>query len=250
MAEEIKDVEELVVRYKANPSEEGINAIIENMEPLVRYWCQSQCHLPWEKEDMMQVARIAVLGALERFDPDKGVRFKTFAYRTVSGKLMNYYRDNTWRITIPRKFREMSTHINKAKGDYYQEFGEEPTTEEIAKIIGVDPQEVADAIEAKNATQTASLSVQDNPDGTSNTLAYYLGEKDLNLDSVELKQDLKEAMQDLDDIERQVIYYRYAEDLTQTNIAELLGVSQMQVSRLEKSSLKKIRAHMKESSLF
>ena len=85
------DIEGPVHAYKADPDDQKLEEIIENMEPLVRYWCQSQCYLPWEKEDMMQVARIAVLGALERFDPAKGVRFKTFAYRTVSGKLMNYH---------------------------------------------------------------------------------------------------------------------------------------------------------------
>ena len=169
----------------------------------MRYWCQSQCYLPWEKEDMMQVARIAVLGALERFDPAKGVRFKTFAYRTVSGKLMNYYRDNTWRITIPRKYREMSTYITKAENEYYQNHGEAPSTGEIAEMIGVEEQEVADAIEAK-----------------------------------------REAMKHLEMQERQVIYYRYVEDLTQTKIADILGVSQMQVSRLEKNSLNKIRRFM------
>lgn len=248
MKKATKDIEELVQIYKEDPSEARLTEILENMEPLIRYWCQSQCYLPWEKEDMMQVARIAVLGALERFDPDKGVRFKTFAYRTVSGKLMNYYRDNTWRITIPRKYREMSTYITKAEGEYYQQHGEAPTTGQIADMIGADKQEVADAIEAKRATQTTSLSVQEDAEGHTNTLANYLGEIDHNLDNVELKQDLQEAMQQLDDVERQVIYYRYIEDLTQIKIAELLGVSQMQVSRLEKASLNKIRRFMTEST--
>lgn len=244
MANNRKDIEDLVHDYKADPDDQKLEEIIENMEPLVRYWCQSQCYLPWEKEDMMQVARIAVLGALERFDPAKGVRFKTFAYRTVSGKLMNYYRDNTWRITIPRKYREMSTYITKAENEYYQNHGEAPSTGEIAEMIGVEEQEVADAIEAKRATQTTSLSVQEDADGNVNTLANYLGEKDSNLDTVELKRDLQEAMKRLEMQERQVIYYRYVEDLTQTKIADILGVSQMQVSRLEKNSLNKIRRFM------
>ena len=244
MANNRKDIEGLVHAYKADPDDQKLEEIIENMEPLVRYWCQSQCYLPWEKEDMMQVARIAVLGALERFDPAKGVRFKTFAYRTVSGKLMNYYRDNTWRITIPRKYREMSTYITKAENEYYQNHGEAPSTGEIAEMIGVEEQEVADAIEAKRATQTTSLSVQEDAAGNVNTLANYLGEKDSNLDTVELKRDLQEAMKHLEMQERQVIYYRYVEDLTQTKIADILGVSQMQVSRLEKNSLNKIRRFM------
>lgn len=244
MNKDNRDIEVLVKDYKKNPNDELLNIIIENMEPLVRYWCQSQCYLPWEKEDMMQVARIAVLGALDRFDPDKGVRFKTFAYRTVSGKLMNYYRDNTWRITIPRKYREMSTYITKAENEYYQNHGHTPTTGQIAEMIGMEEQEVADAIEAKRATQTTSLTIQEDAEGNANTLSNYLGEEDRNLESVELKQDLKQAMSHLDDSERKVIYYRYVEDMTQTKIAEILGVSQMQVSRLEKNALTKIRQKM------
>lgn len=249
MAKEKVDVEELVRDYKAAPSKEKMNMIIEEMEPLVRYWCQSQCYLPWEKDDMMQVSRIAVMGAVDRFDPDKGVRFKTFAYRTVSGKLMNYYRDNTWRITIPRKYREMSTYITKAEGEFYQEHGVEPTNAQIAEMIGSDEKEVAEAMEAKRATQTASLSVQEDQDGNTNTLNNYLGIDDKNLEQVELKQDLKVAMDHLDELERQVIYYRYIEDLTQTKIAERLGVSQMHVSRLEKNALKKIRQFFEKSGL-
>lgn len=244
MAKEKVDVEELVRKYKDEPSEELLEEIIETMEPLVRYWCQSQCYLPWEKEDMMQVARIAVLGAVDRFDPSKGVRFKTFAYRTVSGKLMNYYRDNTWRITIPRKYREMSTYITKAESEYYQKYGENPTTEQIAKMIGVDAREVADALDAKRATQTTSLSIQEDEDGNTNTLSNYIGEEDKRLAQVEFNQDLQEAMNHLEENERQVIYYRYMEDMTQTSIAKILGVSQMQISRLEKSALRKIRHFM------
>ena len=239
-----KDIEELVKQYKENPTPEGLEEIVIVMDPLVRYWCKSQCYLPWEQEDMTQVARIAVLGAIDRFDPDKGVRFKTFAYRTVSGKLMNYYRDNTWRITIPRKYREMSTYITKAESEYYQEYGENPSIEQIAKMIGADEKEVADAMEAKWATQTTSLSVQEDEEGNTNTLSNYLGVEDKGYFQVELKQDLKNAMSYLDENERKVIYYRYMEDMTQTAIAEILGVSQMQISRLEKGALSKIRQFM------
>ena len=77
------DIEQLVRDYKENPNEDKLNHILETMEPLIKYWCQSQCYLAWEKEDLIQVGRIAVYGALERFDPDKGIRFKTFAYRTL-----------------------------------------------------------------------------------------------------------------------------------------------------------------------
>lgn len=238
-----QDLEEMVRQYKENPTDDQLNDIIIAMEPLIKYWCQAQCYLAWEKEDLMQVARMAVVGALERFEPAKGIRFKTFAYRTVSGKIMNYYRDSTWRVTIPRKYRELSTYINKAEAEFYKKHGENPTTEQIAEMLGVDRKQVEEAIEAKRATQTASLSEPEDSGG-GGSLLNIMGSEDGNLDSVELKKDLQEAMQLLDDIQRQVIYYRYFEDLTQSKIAEILQVSQMQVSRLEKSALEKIRRKM------
>ena len=239
-----KDIEQMALDYKKNPTPEAMEDLLKAMDPLIKYWCQTQCYLPWEREDLQQVARIAVVGALERFDPEKEIRFKTFAYRTVSGKIMNYYRDSTWRVAIPRKYRELSTRITRAEGEYYQQHGNNPTTEQLADILQMDKNELKEAIEAKQASQTTSLSEQLNDDET-NVPELYLGAVDSNLDSVELKKDLKEAMEVLNEQQKKVIYYRYFEDLTQSKIADMMGVSQMQVSRLEKSALEKIRGLMK-----
>ncbi len=238
-----KDIEEMALAYKQNPTPEGMETLLKAMEPLIKYWCQSQCYLPWEREDLQQVARIAVVGALERFDPEKEIRFKTFAYRTVSGKIMNYYRDNTWRVVIPRKYRELSTRISRAEGEYYQQHGNAPTTEQLAELLQMDKQDLWEAMEAKQASQTTSLSEQLD-DNENNVPELYLGARDQNLDNVELKKDLKEAMNVLSEQQKQVIYYRYFEDMTQSKIAVLLGVSQMQVSRLGKSALEKICSRM------
>lgn len=238
-----KDIEEMALAYKQHPTAEGMEELLRVMEPLIKYWCQSQCYLPWEREDLQQVARIAVVGALERFEPEKEIRFKTFAYRTVSGKIMNYYRDNTWRVVIPRKYRELSTRITRAEGEYYQKYGNTPTTEQLADLLQMDQSALKEALEAKQASQTTSLSEQLN-DSETNVPELYLGETDGNLEQVELKKDLRAAMETLSEQQKQVIYYRYFEDLTQSKIAKMLGVSQMQISRLEKSALEKIRSRM------
>lgn len=238
-----KDVEQMALDYKKNPTPEGMEELLKAMEPLIKYWCQSQCYLPWEREDLQQVARIAVVGALERFDPEKEIRFKTFAYRTVSGKIMNYYRDNTWRVVIPRKYRELSTRITRAEGEYYQKYGNTPTTEQLADLLQMDKNALKEVLEAKQASQTTSLSEQLN-ENENNMPELYLGVTDSNLNQVELKKDLRAAMEVLSEQQKQVIYYRYFEDLTQSKIAKLLGVSQMQISRLEKSALEKIRSRM------
>lgn len=238
-----KDIEELALAYKQNPTQEAMEEVLLAMEPLIRYWCQTQCYLAWEREDLMQVARIAVVGALERFEPDKEIRFKTFAYRTVSGKIMNYYRDSAWRVVIPRKYREISTRITRAENEYMQVYGDTPTTDQLADILKMDKNELKEALEAKQASATTSFSVQaDDEEGYAPEL--YVGKNDDNLDSIELKKDLKMAMEHLNEQQKQIIYYRYFEDLTQSKIAAILGISQMQVSRMEKAALEKIREKM------
>ena len=239
-----QDLEELVVQYKNQPTEEKLNELLLSMEPLIKYWVQTQCYLQWEKEDMLQVARIAVVGALERFEPEKGIRFKTFAYRTVSGKLMNYYRDHTWQISIPRKYRELSGKISRVEGEFVQQHGKTPSTEQLANLLGSTSEEIVQALEAKQAIYMTSLSEPLDDENGSERLNLF-GAEDKDLASIETKGELKAAMETLSDNERKVIYYRYFEDMTQSKVAELLGISQMQVSRLEKNALQQLRKMVK-----
>lgn len=238
-----KDIEELVLAYKETPTPEAMEDVLRAMEPLIHYWCQTQCYLAWEREDLMQVARIAVVGALERFEPDKEIRFKTFAYRTVSGKIMNYYRDSTWRVVIPRKYREISTRIARAEGEYMQLHGDAPSMDQLADMLQMDKNELKEALEAKQASATMSFSAQtEEEEGYAPEL--YMGKLDSNLENIELRKDLKAAMEDLNEQQKKIIYYRYFEDMTQSKIAALLGVSQMQISRQEKAALQIIKEKM------
>lgn len=239
-----QDLEELVLEYKKQPTEEKLNDVLLAMESLIKYWVQTQCYLNWEKEDMMQVARIAVVGALERFEPDKGIRFKTFAYRTVSGKLMNYYRDHTWQISIPRKYRELSGKISRAEGEFMQQHGKMPSTEQLADLLNITSEEIVQALEAKQAIYMTSLSEPLDEENGSERINMY-GVEDKELAGVDTKGELKAALQTLTETEQRVIYYRYFEDLTQSKVAEVLGISQMQVSRLEKNALQQLRKMVK-----
>ena len=239
------DVEELVLLYKSCPDEPHAEAVLKAMEPLIKYWCQSQCYVPREKEDMMQVARIAVYDALRRFEADKGIRFKTYAYRTVSGKLLNYYRDNVWQVSVPRKYRDLAPLLNKAESEFLKQKGREASESELAKILSADVNLLKETREAKNAMQTVSLSASGTDDETS-TLINILGSDDNNLVAIEHKHDLKAAMEELDETERQIIYYRYFEEMTQSKVGELLNLSQMQVSRLERKALNKMREKIQD----
>ena len=239
------DVEELVLLYKSCPDEPHAEAVLKAMEPLIKYWCQSQCYVQREKEDMMQVARIAVYDALRRFEADKGIRFKTYAYRTVSGKLLNYYRDNVWQVSVPRKYRDLAPLLNKAESEFLKQKGREASESELAKILSADVNLLKETREAKNAMQAVSLSASGTDDETS-TLINILGSDDNNLVAIEHKHDLKAAMEELDETERQIIYYRYFEEMTQSKVGELLNLSQMQVSRLERKALNKMREKIQD----
>lgn len=233
------DIEELVVSYKAFPDEAHAEEVIKAMEPLIKYWCRSQCYIPREKEDMLQVARIAVFDALRRFEPDKGIRFKTYAYRTVSGKLMNYYRDNVWQVSVPRKYRELAPLINKAESEFLQKNGREAKADDLRDFLNADEEFLKETKAAQNAMQAVPL-FSGNDDEAD--LSNILGNEDQNLLDFESREDLKKAMADLDEIERKIIYYRYFAEWTQKKVGEELNLTQMQVSRAERRALAKLRA--------
>ncbi len=233
------DIEELVVSYKAFPDEAHAEEVIKAMEPLIKYWCRSQCYIPREKEDMLQVARIAVFDALRRFEPDKGIRFKTYAYRTVSGKLMNYYRDNVWQVSVPRKYRELAPLINKAESEFLQKNGREAKADDLRDFLNADEEFLKETKAAQNAMQAVSLFAGNDDEAD---LSNILGNEDQNLLDFESREDLKKAMADLDEIERKIIYYRYFAEWTQKKVGEELNLTQMQVSRAERRALAKLRA--------
>ena len=188
---------------------------------------------------MLQVARIAVFDALRRFEPDKGIRFKTYAYRTVSGKLMNYYRDNVWQVSVPRKYRELAPLINKAESEFLQKNGREAKADDLRDFLNADEEFLKETKAAQNAMQAVSLFAGNDDEAD---LSNILGNEDQNLLDFESREDLKKAMADLDEIERKIIYYRYFAEWTQKKVGEELNLTQMQVSRAERRALAKLRA--------
>ena len=158
-----------------------------------------------------------------------------------SGKILNYYRDYTWRVSIPRKYRELSTNITKVEGEIYQRTGQPPSVKEIASTLGLSEEEVEKVLEAKRASKATSLSEQLEKEDNKTELMQFMGREDVNLQSIEAKQDVANALNKLEEIQKKVIYMRFYEDLTQSKVAQLLGVSQMQVSRLERMALGELK---------
>ncbi|MGI6173581.1 MAG: sigma-70 family RNA polymerase sigma factor [Christensenellales bacterium] len=191
-----------------------------------------------EYDDLLQVASLALLKAAERFDPQMGYLFSTFATPTVVGEVKNWLRDNAKPIRVPRRSREMLIKLRKAEAKLSQQFMRSPTVPEIAREMGVSEDLVLEAMEADGAS---SVSGADDSDALSNIPTDEGGFAEL-----ETKDMLQSAMRLLNNTERRLIELRFHESLSQRETAQKIGISQMSVSRMEKRVIEKMRRALQE----
>lgn len=191
-------------------------------------------------DDLYQVACIALINAVERFEPNKGYKFTSFATPTLMGEIKRYFRDRASIIRLPRRIYETSTKIKNATEALATKLKRPPKIEEIAEYVGITPEEVLEIIEASSSYMPQSLD-QTMYEDEEMTLADVLGKSDENLQQVENIEAIKKAMNRLNHLEREFIQKRFFEDKTQKQIAEEMKVSQMYISRLEKKVLQKLK---------
>jgi RNA polymerase sigma-B factor len=191
-------------------------------------------------EDLVQVASLGLIKAVDRFDPDRGVEFSTYATHTIVGELKRHFRDKGWAIRAPRRMQELYLQLGKVVGTLSQELGHSPTIAELAAEVEVSEEEVLEALEAGQAYRSASL---DAPVGNEEgeTLGAHLGEEDLSLADVESRATLSPLLAQLPPRERLILHLRFFEGLTQSEIATRLNISQMHVSRLLARSVSELR---------
>jgi RNA polymerase sigma-B factor len=189
-------------------------------------------------DDLVQVASLALVKSVDRFDPDRGVEFSTFATRTVIGELKRHFRDRGWAIRAPRRIQELYLELGHIIDSLSQELGRPPTVSEMAAATGASEESVLEALEAGQSYRTTSI---DAPDRSEGTIANRLGEVDVGFDGAEDRMLLVRALSRLPERERTIVSLRFVEGLTQSEIATEIGVSQMHVSRLLSSSLAKLR---------
>jgi RNA polymerase sigma-B factor len=189
-------------------------------------------------DDLVQVASLALVKSVDRFDPERGVEFSTFATRTVIGELKRHFRDRGWAIRAPRRIQELYLELGHIIDSLSQELGRPPTVSEMAAATGASEEAVLEALEAGQSYRTTSIDAPDRSDGT---IANRLGELDVGFDGAEDRMLLVRALSRLPERERTIVSLRFVEGLTQSEIATEIGVSQMHVSRLLSSSLAKLR---------
>jgi RNA polymerase sigma-B factor len=190
-------------------------------------------------EDLTQVATIGLLNAIDRFDPAREVQFSTYAAATIVGELKRYFRDKGWALRVPRRLQELAVQVNRALPELTQTLGRSPTIPELAAHLGVETDDIADAMDAVQAYSTSSLDTPMGEEGKAPIDA--LGGEDPSMALLEEWSSIAPAVAELSSRDRRVLYLRFFRGLTQSEIAEDVGVSQMHVSRILTQTLEKLR---------
>jgi RNA polymerase sigma-B factor len=199
-------------------------------------------------EDLVQVGTIGLLKAIERFDLEREVEFSTYATPTIVGELKRHFRDKGWAVRVPRRLQELHLELTKVVGYLGQELGRSPTVPEIAEYSGFSEEEVLEGLEIAQAYNFTSLDAPiDSEDGGSTSFADQLGGEDEHLENLEYRASLAPEMEKLPDRERRIIYLRFFKGLTQSEIADKLGISQMHVSRLLNRTLTHLRDALEDT---
>lgn len=192
-------------------------------------------------DDLVQVASLGLIRAIDRFDPTRSVEFSTYATHTIVGELKRHFRDKGWAVRAPRRMQELYLRLGKVVSTMGQELARSPTIAELATEVGVSEEEVLEALEAGQAYRSTSL---DAPAGNEEgeTLATRLGGEDSSLEDAERRATLSPLLAQLPERERLIVHLRFFEGLTQSEIATRLGISQMHVSRLLARSVARLRS--------
>jgi RNA polymerase sigma-B factor len=199
-------------------------------------------------DDLVQVGTVGLLKAIDRFDVERGVEFTTYATPTIVGEIKRYFRDKGWAVKVPRRLQELNLAVNRASDKLAIELGRSPTVGELAECLAAGEEEILEAQELGQAYNLLSLDseISGETDRKSQTLSDTVGVADAGLELLEDRANLERAFGVLTGRERVIIYLRFYESVSQTEIAKRLNVSQMHVSRLQAKALEKLRAVLAE----
>jgi RNA polymerase sigma-B factor len=216
--------------------------LVQRFLPLARQLARRYQRGNEPLDDLIQVASIGLVKAVDRFDPERGTAFSSYAVPTILGELKRYFRDSGWAVHVPRGMQERVMSVNQAIARLSRETGHSPTAAEVAKEIGESPEAVLEAMEAAIAYDSVSLDTPRTSDEDGgDTYADTMGMIDERFELVEYKSAIGPTMRALPERDRLVLKLRFEDDLTQLEIAERIGVSQMHVSRLIRRALKRLR---------
>ena len=225
------------------PATTARERMIERYLPLADSLARRYRHTTEPLDDLTQVARIGLMKAVDRWDPDRGNSFSTFAVPTITGELQRHFRDRTWTIRPPRQLQELYMRVQRTRAQLSTELGREPTARDVADAIGCNAEDVVEALAAGDAYAPRSLDVPvhaDEADGR--TGADLLADDGREIARTEDAAALWQLAHGLDDRSREVVRLRFQQDLMQREIGDRMGCSQMHVSRILRDALTQLRA--------
>jgi RNA polymerase sigma-B factor len=195
-------------------------------------------------DDLVQVATVGLINAIDRFSPERGSDFFSFAVPTISGEVRRHFRDLGWSMRVPRRLKDLHVSINGVVSELSQSLGRAPKPSEIAERLGVPVADVLEGLEASEAYRSSSLDEMLSSEQGSATVGELIGEADAELDRVDFRQALRPVLSELAERERTIVMLRFFGNMTQTQIADRVGISQMHVSRLLAQTLDRLRTRL------
>lgn len=238
---------EKFTEYKKNPTIELRNEIVEEHLYMVDILIRKYLNKGVEYDDLYQVGALALVQAVERFDPERGFEFSSFATPTILGEIKKYFRDKQWSLKVPRRLKEISSKIQDVKDKLYSEYRRSPTVSEMAEATGFTEEQIIEAIDSSQAYGTYSLDKtfdDAGEDGENAFLERYTGFDEKGFERIETSEIIDSVLDTFNEQNKYIFRERFIYNRSQADIAKALGVSQMTISRAERNIIKQFRAEL------
>jgi RNA polymerase sigma-B factor len=233
----------LFARYLDRGDSVDRDMLIERFLPLARQLARRYQRSDVPFDDVFQVACVGLIHAIDRFDLERGVAFSSYAVPTILGEIKRYFRDRTWSVRVPRDLQDLALKVDRAIGDLTGRLNREPTVAELVAKVGATEEEVVEALAAYGALRSWSLDEPAHVDDETETLGDALGIEETGYESAEDRATIAELMRGITPREREILRLRFTEELTQAEIGTIVGLSQMQVSRIIRQAIARLRSY-------
>ena len=249
LSEAIRLLTELHGLPESSPQRQVLrDKLVEMHMPLVEYLARRFSGRNEPLPDLVQVGAIGLLKSIDRFDPDRGLEFSTYATPTILGEIKRYFRDSGWLVHVPRRAQELQATLATSRAELSQELQRAPTVAELAERTGLREEDIIESLDAARGYSGVPLDALTDENHGGNAAQAMLAQLDERFEQVERREMLRPAMEALPERERHILLLRFVAGKSQTEIATIVGVSQMQVSRLVTRSLAKLRSALTESA--
>ena len=244
-AERTREDRELFLRYR-DGDPQAREQLVERFLPLARQLARRYQRATEPLDDLLQVASMGLIKAVDRFDADRDIAFSSYAVPTILGEIKRHFRDRTWAVRVPRDLQELTLKVDRAVGELSEELRRQPSVAEIGEAVGADEEDVLEALQAGGAYRAVSFEAPRGSNGGADedvtTLADSIGVDEDGFNRAEERATLERLLASVTPREREVLRMRFEEDMTQAEIGAVIGVSQMQVSRVIRQALARLRA--------